>query len=246
MAVTYADGSYLTHKGTALVAKLLASKGSLLFTRVTVGDGTVPDGLTPEDMTDLAHYVKDGMIAAIENPSNGEASILVQVISTGLEVGFSATEIMLWAEDPDEGEIAYTYFSLAQHPEWIRPEGDPVQKLASFTLITVVDSVALVNVVIHPDAFARAVDLSKYALIGHTHQISDIIGLQDSLEAHNLDVTAHPYILGRLADIDSWIALLRLMFLTNVTGNPFVVTFANLEGTNVTGVWNSAQKRIEF
>ena len=162
MPITYTDGSYLTEKGNNLIAKLLASRGELLFTKVTVGSGTVPEGKTPESMTDLAEYRMNGMIAAISNPLGGEATVTVQALSDGLEEGFPATELALWAEDPDEGEILYTYLSIAQHPEWMRPDSDPVKKLANFTIITIVSGVPLVSATIHPDAFARASDLKDH------------------------------------------------------------------------------------
>jgi hypothetical protein len=230
MPETYTDGSYLTQKGTALIAKLLASHGQLTFTKATVGSGTIPDGKTPETMTGLAHYEMDGMIAAIENPANGEASIVVQVLSLGLEQGFNATELALWATDPDEGEIVYTYLSLAQHPEWIRPEGDAVNKLATFTLITIVGSVQLVTAVINPDALARAADLARYALLGHSHQMSDIVGLSDTI-----------------GDITADIALLNDLVSGDMPGG--IVFSADLLGlSNVAihdGVYNQATRRIE-
>lgn len=50
-----------------------------------------------------------------------------------------------------------------------------------------------------------------------------------------------------VSDVSSWIDLLEL-FVTNgeIEGNPFSVTFENLTGVSVTGVWNQASSRIEF
>lgn len=42
--IGYNDGSYLTQKGNDLIAKLMASRGGLQFTRVSVGDGSIPSG----------------------------------------------------------------------------------------------------------------------------------------------------------------------------------------------------------
>ena len=178
--IGYNDGSYLTQKGNDLIAKLMASGEGLQFTRVSVGDGSIPSGSSPDSMTDLGHEVMDGMIASIANSNNGEVSIVAQVSSVGVETGFNATELGLWATDPDEGEILYTYLSLQEHPEWIRPDGDAVNKLATFTLVTIVSSVSIVTAIINPDAFATMADLANYALIGHGHEISDIAGLQES------------------------------------------------------------------
>ena len=153
--MAYADGSYLTQQGIELIAKLLASNGSLTFTKATIGSGTLPAGIAPDTMTDLVNYEAVGMISSVIHSGN-EAAIIVQVSSTGLTVGFSASELMLYADDPDVGEIAYTYLVLADRPEWIRPEDDPITKIASFTLIAVVGNVAEVKAIIDPDAFASA------------------------------------------------------------------------------------------
>jgi len=165
---TFTDGSHLTEQGLALIAKLLASKGELVFTKATVGSGTVPEGMTPEEMTALAQYEMDGVITALENPGNGEASVTVQAFPLELEQGFFATEVGLFAMDPDEGEILYDYFTLAQKPEWIRPNADPVLKLATFTLVTIVSGVALVSAIINP------------------HGLATIKYVDDSLRAHAL------------------------------------------------------------
>lgn len=179
----YNDGNYITKKGTALIAKILAGGGetALHFTKATVGKGIIPLGVAPEDMTSLSDEVMNGYIASIENNRTGEVSIVVQVSSLGVEQGFSVSELGLWADDPDEGEILYTYVILREQPEWIRPESDSVNKLAVFTLVTIVAGVPVVTAEISQDSFVTMADLAKYALIGHTHEPNEITGLQDSL-----------------------------------------------------------------
>ena len=217
--ISFNDGSYLTEKGNALIGKLLASEGTLKFTKVTAGDGSIPSGKSPEGMTELGNYVTDGLIASVSSSATGEASVVVQISSIDLAQGFSCTELGLWAEDPDDGDILY----LQQHPEWIRADADAVSKLATFTIVTIVKNVALVTAVINPEAFATMDDLAKYALIGHSHTISDIIGLQDILDKH-----------GDLVSGDM------------PGGVTFSADFAGL--TNITiidGVWNKNTKLVE-
>ena len=223
--ISYNDGSYLTEKGNALIGKLLATEGTLKFTKVTAGDGSIPSGRSPESMTTLGNYVTDGLIASVESSGTGEASVVVQISSIDLAQGFSCTELGLWAEDPDEGDILYAYLCLQQHPEWITADAAAVNKLATFTIVTIVKNVALVTAIINPEAFATMDDLAKYALIGHSHTISDVIGLQDILDKHGADIE-----------------LLKDM----AGGIKFSADFAGL--TNVTvidGVWNKSAKLIE-
>lgn len=228
--ISYNDGSYLTQKGNDLIAKLMASGEGLQFTRVSVGDGSIPSGSSPDSMTDLGHEVMDGMIASIANSNNGEVSIVAQVSSVGVETGFNATELGLWATDPDEGEILYTYLSLQEHPEWIRPDGDAVNKLATFTLVTIVSSVSIVTAIINPDAFATMADLANYALIGHGHEISDIAGLQEILD-----------------DYGDEIDLLSDLISGDMPGGiTFSADFATLSNvTIIDGVWNQTARLIE-
>lgn len=49
-----------------------------------------------------------------------------------------------------------------------------------------------------------------------------------------------------ISGLDSRLTTLELKYGTNVTGNSFSISFANLTGLVVTGVWNKNYARIEF
>lgn len=148
----YKDGNYLTEKGRALMAKLMAAQSKIEFTRVTVGSGSIPEGSAPKNMERLSKYEADGVISEISTPAAGEVHLVFQVFSKDVSVGFLATEAAVWAKDPDEGEILYTYIVLDNEPEFIRSSSDPVQKFAEFTCINIVGSVAADLTVVNPDA----------------------------------------------------------------------------------------------
>ena len=154
MPTIHEDGNYLTEKGRALIAKLMARKSEIQFTRAAVGAGTIPEGMSPKDMTDLSDWRVDGMISDISTPVPGEAQLVFQVFSRDVQVGFLASEGAVWALDPDEGEILYTYIVLANSPEWIRAANDPVQKFAEFTCINIVDAVKVDITMVNPEAIA--------------------------------------------------------------------------------------------
>ena len=81
-----------------------------------------------------------------------------------------------------------------------------------------------------------------------------------TLQDHNADSEAHPEIREQLAsvsanndsvenavaEVDARLTLLELMYRTQVSGNPFTVTFDNMDSLLVTGIWNAAMKRVEF
>lgn len=180
MPIIYDDGNYLTEKGRALIAKSLASETKIEFTRVTVGSGAIPEDTEPKEMLDLVNYEVDGVISDISTPIPGEAQIVFQVFSRDVKVGFLATEAAIWADDPDEGEILYTYIVLYTSPEWIRAASDPVQKFAEFTCINIVGTALVDMTVVNPEAIT-------------TRQF-----LLESIERHNSDKNAHPALIDKI------------------------------------------------
>ncbi len=149
----FEDGSYSSTTGRALIAKVLAGRCQMHYTRAAVGRGAIPEGMTPQTMTEPAGCVMDAKISAIGNPVDGECQVSVQINSSDVAEGFFATGVMLYAEDPDEGEVPYTYLVLENEPERIRPASAAVGKLATFDLIAAVDQIDRVTAAIDPDAF---------------------------------------------------------------------------------------------
>lgn len=169
----FEDGSYGSLTGVALIGKVLAGRCLMNYTKATVGNGTISEEMTPKTMLASAGYVMDAKIAAVSNPVDGECQVTIQIKSDDVAEGFYATNIVLFAEDPDEGEVPYTYLVLENEPEWIRPASSIVGKLATFDLIAAVGSVDTVAAVIDPDAIAT------------------IARVEQMIEEHNTDPNAH-------------------------------------------------------
>lgn len=157
----FEDGSYGSQPGVALIAKVLAGRCKMKYTRAAVGKGTIPENLTPKTMTGCADYVMDAKIASITNPVDGECQVTVQILSDDVESGFYLTNIVLFAEDPDDGEVPYTYLSMENEPEWIRPSSSIVGKLATFEIIAAVGDVDTVEAVIDPDSLVTHKELIR-------------------------------------------------------------------------------------
>lgn len=148
----FEDGSYSCTPGIALIGKVLAGQCTMNYTRAAVGKGTIGDDESPKTMTEPAGYVMNAKISAVTNPVNGECQVTVQINSSDVGSGFYATGIMLYAEDPDEGEVPYTYLVLENGPEWIRPASSAVGKLATFDLIAAVGDIDIVTATIDPNS----------------------------------------------------------------------------------------------
>ena len=150
----FEDGSYGSLTGIALIGKVLAGRCQMHYTRAAVGKGNIPEGMTPKTMEAPPDYVMDARIASVTTPVDGECQVTVQIRSDDVDTGFYITSILLYAEDPDIGEVPYTYLSLENEPEWIRPASSVVGKFATFDLIAAVGDVDAVSAIIDPEAIA--------------------------------------------------------------------------------------------
>lgn len=164
----FEDGSYQCLPGPALIAKVLAGRCKMNYTRAAVGQGVIPEDVSPKSLTEPPDYVMDVKIAAVTNPVDGECQVTVQINSSDVATGFYAMGILLYAEDPDLGEVPYTYLKLEEGLEWIRPASSAVGKLATFDLIAAVGAVDAVSANIDPDAivtYAAAKQLIEDATV---------------------------------------------------------------------------------
>lgn len=142
-------GTVITKKGVALIAKLLATKQQLVFTRAAVGTGSCHSGYDPASMIDLNQYRMDGMISDYWAEGQ-EATVVFQISSANVEEGFIITEAGLYAEDKDEGEVLYAYLSLTDDPQYVYAKGSAIEKFAEIEFKTIIGSIENVTAIISP------------------------------------------------------------------------------------------------
>lgn len=236
---------YMTKAGYELQAKLFADGGDFEITRVMVGSGVHPEGAVPVAFTDLAAPVAQ---ATSTKPLRRgcEVDLIVEYrsdLNGGVEQPFQITEFGVFAIGAEGKEALILYGDLSDYPETAVPVryGGCVCRYP-------------VNITIGPDAHAvlgypamawmTAEDMAQYGEAELLPRLLDRAGRL--IAAHDADPEAHPHLRGLLADLEAKVSALDLRYNTEVSGNPFSVTFNSLEGLVVEGVWNAPQKRIEF
>ena len=240
------DASYVTRDGEALIAKLMASKNKLELVEVQVGDGDMPEGKTPYDMTGANNYIVDAQIEGVTNPLDGQAAIGVQLTSIGFpEEGKDVTNLAVMAKDPDKGKICYCYVSLHLKPQWVRPERESINTLARFLIYFFVSGIPIVEAMIHPDVLLTFDQLEEYTVkIIWPKALEEAKYYVDYV--HNLDIEAHPWLRKYLKSLEDQIAEILKMFGGQGSTN-FFFDFTALTGLQLTrGVWNTAANRIEY
>ena len=239
-------GFAITQKGLALLAKL--HPGSTLeITRIMIGEGQMPDGGNLRDLEDLIAPVAQATSTKPVTVGT-TTSFVVQYrndLNGGLDRDININEYGIFANDPDEGEILLGVGNLGAYYEPVPARGpnDPVTAREYPVSIGVAEGVAVVLDYI-ASAYMTAEDVEVYCT---TTLLPMLLGeAQTLINVHNADPEAHPQIRGLISGIDSRLSLMELRYGTDVSGNPFAVTFESLDGTAVTGVWNQPLARIEF
>lgn len=239
-------GCTTTKRGRALIAKILAEKMPLTLTRTMVGSGTCPEGMFPGELQDLVEPVA---AATSNEPMYDGDTVHMTVeyrsdLNGGLDHGFWIREFGVFARDLDGEEVLLYYGTLGDYPQWVSAYSKNGIDTRRFPISITVGEGAVVIIDYSPEAFMTAEDVSQYCVVVMLPQF--LAEAQKLIDAHNADAEAHPAIQNLSAALDSRLSLLELMYNTDVSGNPFTVTFDSLTGLAVTGVWNIPQKRIEF
>lgn len=239
-------GFVVTDLGRELIAKLVAGNGTLKITKVLVGSGAVPDGTKPAALTDLVAPVA-AATSTTPTYDGSKVEFVVEYrsdLNGGLDYGFWLSEFGIYADDPDNGETLIYYGTLGEHPQYVSAKSDTGVDVRRFPVAIIIGEGVDVIVTYKCEAWMTADDISNYCTVTILPQFVD--KAQELIDAHNESADAHGYIRNNMKEFDSRLKLLEQMFTTNVTGNPFSVSFQTLDGVDAEGVWNAAEARIEF
>lgn len=238
-------GFIIPAKGMELLTGLLAGD-MLTITRCMVGTGQVPAETQPTALTDLVQPIAQ---ATSTQPlvHGQQVDFTIEYrndLHGGLESGFYLREFGVFARAKDGADVMIYYGNLGDYPQWVQPYTQGAVEVRRFPVTIGVSNAPTVILEYNADAFMTAEDVSAYCTTVILPQFLD--EARRLIAQHNTDKAAHPSILGTIDQFDSRLSLIELQYGTDVNGNPFRVTFENLDEVDVQGVWNQPQARIEF
>lgn len=261
MSNTY--GTIITSEGAAIIADCILNGTLLVISEAAAGDGNGAYYQPTVNQEHLVHECWRGEIAAAElNPSTPNM-IDVKIVIDDEVGGFTIREMGLFSTDG-------TLIAVCNTPdtEKVAISGGVSGKLTMVMHIIVAD-ISVVEFTVNPSLDTVSQEELDAAIAQHNANSSshgDIrqlalnsmqqgdaytknesdTRLAAGISTHNTNAEAHPSILSGLSTLDSRLTTLELKYGTDVTGNSFDVSFANLTGLVVTGVWNKSYARIEF
>lgn len=247
-------GFAITEKGRSIIAGLLAGE-LLTITKVVVGSGLLPDYMNPKEVTELVQPVAN---AVYSRPiaADGVAKMTVEYrsdLNGGLTVGFDLREFGIYALDPDGKEVMIYYATLGDHPQWVSPyvqdsdgniDNPGAIDVRRFPVTIAIGNDRGITALYDTELWMTEPDVHNYYMTV-LHPIADEL-IKKRIAEHNADPSAHPPLQKLIDGLAGRIRLLELQLGTNVTGNPFLVTFENLDGINLAGTWNQKMARVEF
>lgn len=240
----------ITNAGLLVLAKGVSGK-QIKYTRIVLGDGYLPEGQTPRTLTGVVS--QKAVVDITKIKINGDGTVTVGGVFTNsqTETGFFYRELGLYAEDPDEevGEVLYCYGNSGDLAEWIPATGGSSIIEKTIDIITAIGTAANVTAYIPADAYATKEDYENYKKAATAAQ--EAANQAKTLAQQAIDAAkraeAKVTELGNKVATDSGrVQTLWDAVFGDITTNPFLITFADLNGITLkSGVWNSTLQRLE-
>lgn len=169
----------MTDVGAALQAKVNAGKTKLTFTKIKVGSGV--NATNPLALTDVisSKWETTNFVVKLEGKI---VSVDTVITNTGIHEAFRMSEIGLFAQDPDKGEILYAYLTDPE-PDRMPAESGSVVVSQELTIGMVFSNTGNVSLTVNIGALITRKQLTE------------------AVEQHNTDISSHPPITDQIKAI---------------------------------------------
>ena len=169
----------MTDVGAALQAKVNAGKTKLTFTKIKVGSGV--NATNPLALTDVISpkWETTNFVVKLEGKI---VSVDTVITNTGIHEAFRMSEIGLFAQDPDKGEILYAYLTDPE-PDRMPAESGSVVVSQELTIGMVFSNTGNVSLTVNIGALVTREQLTE------------------AVKQHNTDISSHPAITAMIAKI---------------------------------------------
>lgn len=132
------DGVEITDAGEGLLSGVLAGQ-TITFTRLVIGDGTMPPTQTPQTMTAVVSPRLSASITSVRSDAaNGTATVFARFSNSEISSPIEWSEIGLYAKGPSGQEVLYSY-GYDSSPDTI-PAAGPTAVEDVLSMVTYVGS----------------------------------------------------------------------------------------------------------
>lgn len=222
----------MTDVGADLQAKVNAGKTKLTFTKIKVGSGV--NATNPLALTDVISSKWETTNFVVKQEGK-IVSVDTFITNNGITEAFRMSEIGLFAQDPDKGEVLYAYLTDPE-PDRMPAEGGSVVVSQELTIGMVFSNTGNVSLTVNMGALVTHEQLTE-AVKQHNDDENAHGGLLQNLKSqlatHNTDISSHPAITNMIA---------KILGATNWQENP-VATLKDIK--NLLGMGGIVAQRLE-
>ena len=222
----------MTDVGADLQAKVNAGKTKLTFTKIKVGSGV--NATNPLALTDVISSKWETTNFVVKQEGK-IVSVDTFITNNGITEAFRMSEIGLFAQDPDKGEVLYAYLTDPE-PDRMPAEGGSVVVSQELTIGMIFSNTGNVSLTVNMGALVTHEQLTE-AVKQHNDDENAHGGLLQNLKSqlatHNTDISSHPAITAMIA---------KILGATNWQENP-VATLKDIK--NLLGMGGIVAQRLE-
>lgn len=156
---------YLTDAGVELLGQMLAGKAKITFTKVEMGDGTMPAGVPKQQMTGLVNVKATLDVYSVTVDAENIVEVTANFNNAELTEGFYYREKGVYATD-GTNEVLFTYSNSGSSAEYINPSSVEVIEKKIISLYKgLQDTEAIINITIKSGIYASP-DPATYVSLG--------------------------------------------------------------------------------
>lgn len=222
----------MTDVGADLQAKVNAGKTKLTFTKIKVGSGV--NATNPLALTDVLSSKWETTNFVVKQEGK-IVSVDTFITNNGITEAFRMSEIGLFAQDPDKGEVLYAYLTDPE-PDRMPAAGGSVVVSQELTIGMIFSNTGNVSLTVNMGALVTHEQLTE-AVKQHNDDENAHGGLLQNLKSqlatHNTDISSHPAITAMIA---------KILGATNWQENP-VSTLKDIK--NLLGMGGIVAQRLE-
>ena len=173
------SNAIMTDVGNALQAKVNAGQTKLTFTKIKVGSGV--NATNPLALTDVisSKWETTNIIVKREGKI---VSVDTFITNSGIREAFRMSEIGLFAQDPDKGEVLYAYLTDPE-PDRMPAEGGSVVVSQELSIGMMFSNTGNVSLTVNMGALVTREQLTE------------------AVKQHNTDISSHPPITDQIKAI---------------------------------------------
>ena len=190
----------MTDVGADLQAKVNAGKTKLTFTKIKVGSGV--NATNPLALTDVISSKWETTNFVVKQEGK-IVSVDTFITNNGITEAFRMSEIGLFAQDPDKGEVLYAYLTDPE-PDRMPAAGGSVVVSQELTIGMIFSNTGNVSLTVNIGALVTHEQLTE-AVKQHNDDENAHGGLLQNLKtqlsSHNTDISSHPAITAMIAKI---------------------------------------------